>query len=143
MKKRQTYPLERHVKYWQKRFKLTDFDFEIEWRDEEGMKKFFEEDSPEKDAIAAAKIACAATSADGPLGVDTTSLEHRQVKMVFKKGAFDSEREAVSTLIHEMVHNLLWPIAVARDSHLERVMEEQIVNTLEEAFLELAYPERR
>jgi len=137
-----TYNLKPHLRYWQKKFNLRDFELEINWVDEEGMRKFFLEDSPEDDASATAKEAVASTSADGPHGENRSLLANRHIKMVFKKGAFESEREAVAALVHEMIHNLLWPLAPSRHNKLACIHEEQIVLTLENVIFDLAYPEK-
>lgn len=120
------------VARWRKKLKLSDWKITARWVTERQLSAFFAEDDDEDDPDKAAKLACAVTDAGHADQWDSTSLETRTARIHLKRGAFDSAEEIERTVVHEMLHILLWPIAPKDDDNLRRIFLEQIIVTLEE-----------
>lgn len=124
-------PLAPIVARWQKKLRLRDWKISAHWVTEPQMVAFFAEDDDEDDAEKAAKLACAVTDAGHADQWDPTALENRSSRILLKRGAFDSPEEVEQTIVHEMLHILLWPIAPSDTDTLRRIFLEQIISTLE------------
>jgi hypothetical protein len=100
------------------------------------MAEFFANDpSPHRDPKLAAKLAVAATDEPGPHAVDTTPAERREATVLLKKGAFATERDVESAVVHELLHLVLWALTPDSEDYLATVELERAVNALEEALM--------
>lgn len=120
------------VAHWQEKFRLRDWRITPRWATLEELTAFFAEDEDETDPAKIAKQACAVTDASHADQWDSTGLENRTARILLKRGAFDNAAEVERTIVHEMLHILLWPIAPKDTDAMRRILLEQIINTLEE-----------
>jgi hypothetical protein len=124
-------PLGPIVTRWQKRLRLRDWEISAQWASEAELVTFFAEDDDEDDPQKSAKLACAVTDCSHFDQWDPTALENRSARILLKLGAFDDPAEIERTVVHEMLHILLWPIAPSDKEALRRIFLEQIISTLE------------
>lgn len=137
--KKNTYVLGKYLKACKDTLKLNDWDIDIEWVSEEELALFFHEEESLPVAKKNAKLAVAGTDVGSYNQKDTSFAENKSSRVLLKKGSFDTKYEAVRTLVHELLHILLAPIAPADRDKRGGVILEQIINTLEEPLAVVVY----
>lgn len=130
--KKNTYVLGKYLKACKSILKLNDWDINIEWVSEEELVKFFHEEESLVAAKNNAKLAIAGTDVGSYTQKDTSFAENKSSRIMLKKGSFDCKEDAVRTMVHEVLHILLAPIAPSDRDKRGGVILEQIINTLEE-----------
>jgi hypothetical protein len=128
--------LNKLVRKWQKKLRLTDWEIVVSWCTEAQMAARMAEDGDEEHPEKKAKISVALTDTSDPWQSNTSALEHRKTRILIKKGCYSDAKEVESAIVHELLHTLIWPLAPDSADAMATVVLEQIINTLETVIMD-------
>lgn len=112
---------------WRSRLRLQDWKIKTRWVSEKEAREDLGVDLEEE-------LSCVAYIVGVGAGGETGhSIQNKEVEICLIDGEFDNSIALSRTILHELLHVLLWPVAPTDDDPIKEGIFEQIINVLEDA----------